>query len=66
MQTPPVIHGSFPYLTSDSRITKVTAIDDLLNIKLSNGIKITPSTNTSTVINPIVLPVVEQSLSDID
>ncbi|NUF26551.1 hypothetical protein [Gilliamella sp. ESL0254] len=44
----------------------MTAIDDLLSIKLSNGIKITPLTNTSTVINPIVLPVVEQSLSDID
>ncbi|OCG07958.1 hypothetical protein A9G13_07075 [Gilliamella sp. wkB178] len=64
--TAQVIHGSQPYLTFDNGVTRVTTTDGLLGIKLSNGARFTPATNTSTASNPIVLPEANQSFADID
>ncbi|OCG09201.1 hypothetical protein A9G13_03910 [Gilliamella sp. wkB178] len=63
--TAQVIHGSQPYLTFDNGVTKVTTTDDLLGIKLSNGARFTPATNTSTAANPIQLPEANQSFADV-
>ncbi|OCG08779.1 hypothetical protein A9G13_01580 [Gilliamella sp. wkB178] len=63
--TAQVIHGTEPYLTFDNGVTRVTTTDGLLGIKLSNGTRFTPATNTSTASNPIVLPEVNQSFADI-
>ncbi|OCG07849.1 hypothetical protein A9G13_06450 [Gilliamella sp. wkB178] len=63
--TAQVIHGTEPYLTFDNGVTKVTTTDGLLGIKLSNGARFTPATNTSTASNPIVLPEANQSFADI-
>ncbi|WP_141670839.1 hypothetical protein [Gilliamella sp. wkB178] len=62
--TAQVIHGSAPYLTFDNGVTKVTTTDDLLGIKLSNGARFTPATNTSAT-TPIVLPNVGETLADV-
>ena len=59
------IHGNPPYLTFDNGVTKVTTTDGLLWITLSDGTHITPATNTSTAVNPIQLPVTNQSFADI-
>ncbi|MCX8728390.1 hypothetical protein [Gilliamella sp. B2838] len=59
------IHGNPPYLTFDNGVTKVTTADGLLWITLSDGTHITPATNTSTAVNPIQLPVTNQSFADI-
>ncbi|OCG08748.1 hypothetical protein A9G13_01420 [Gilliamella sp. wkB178] len=64
--TAQVIHGSQPYLTFDNGVTRVTTTEGLLGIKLSNGARFTPATNTSTASNPIVLPEANQSFADID
>ena len=59
------IQGSAPYLTFDGGRTRAVDTDSLLSITLSNGVQYTPSTNTSSPENPIVLPVAGQSFSDI-
>ncbi|SCC03404.1 hypothetical protein GA0061081_10455 [Gilliamella bombicola] len=60
------IVGSAPYLTFDNGRTKATSTDSLLSIRLHNGRVITPSTNTSSVSNPIKLPYSGNTLDDID
>ncbi|MWN32469.1 MULTISPECIES: hypothetical protein [unclassified Gilliamella] len=62
--TSSVIEGSAPYLTLDGGRTKVTNTDALLVITLPDGTKITPSTNTSSATNPIILSA-EHSFGDI-
>ncbi|MWN06078.1 hypothetical protein [Gilliamella sp. Pas-s95] len=64
MSTSRAIEGSAPYLTFDGGVTKVTTTDTLLAITLPDGTKVTPSTNTSSGINPIILPT-GRTLSDI-
>ncbi len=59
------IYGRAPYLTFDSGRTRVTDINDLLWISLSDGTNFTPTTNNSSV-TPIVLPNAAQSFADID
>ncbi|MWN06653.1 hypothetical protein [Gilliamella sp. Pas-s95] len=60
-----VIEGTLPYLMFDGGWTKVTDTDSLLSIKLQDDRVITPSTNPSSVTNPIILPYVESNLSHI-
>ncbi|SCC35075.1 hypothetical protein GA0061081_1261, partial [Gilliamella bombicola] len=60
------IVGSAPYLTFDNGRTKATSTDKLLSIRLQDGQVITPSTNTSSVSNPIRLPYVGSNLSHIE
>ncbi|MWN05731.1 hypothetical protein [Gilliamella sp. Pas-s95] len=60
------IEGSAPYLTFDGGQTRATSTDSLLSIKLQDGQVITPSTNTSSVSNPIRLPYVGNTLGHID
>ncbi|OCG74921.1 hypothetical protein A9G44_07875 [Gilliamella sp. Occ4-3] len=60
------IRGSAPYLTFDDGVTKVTKTEDLLGIKLSDGRIFTPQSNSSSLTNPIELPVVGQSFIDIN
>ncbi|NUF28020.1 hypothetical protein [Gilliamella sp. ESL0254] len=50
------IHGSAPYFTFDGGRTRVTSRDDFVAITLPDGTRITPSTNTSSATNPIILP----------
>ncbi|SCC29004.1 hypothetical protein GA0061081_11541 [Gilliamella bombicola] len=52
-----VIEGTPPYFTFDAGQVKVTSTDSLLSIKLNGNRLITPSTNTSSPTNPIILPV---------
>lgn len=59
-----VIHGTAPYLTFDGGQTRVTDTNNLLAITLSNGEKITPETNNSSV-TPIVLPNAGESFANI-
>ncbi|MCX8679652.1 hypothetical protein J3U22_08510 [Gilliamella sp. B2865] len=59
------IQGSAPYLTFDGGRTRAVDVNGLLGITLSNGIKYTPSTNTSSSSAPIVLPAAGQSFADI-
>ncbi|OCG14735.1 hypothetical protein A9G24_06265 [Gilliamella sp. App6-5] len=60
-----IIQGSAPYLTFDGGRTKATTTDGLLSITLSDGRTITPSTNTSTVKKPIVLPNVSDTFANV-
>lgn len=60
------IVGTRPYFTFDDGATKSTTIDDLLRIKLSDGTSYTKSTNSSSVSNPIILPVEGQKFTDIE
>ncbi|NUF27177.1 hypothetical protein GYX25_03890 [Gilliamella sp. ESL0254] len=60
------IEGTLPYFTFDGGRTKITNTDSLLFIKLQDGRVITPSTNISSVTNPIRLPYVGSTLGDID
>ena len=60
-----VIKGDAPYLTFDGGHTRVTDTDSLLGIYLSNGDKYTPSSNNSSLNNPIELPNAGQSFADI-
>ncbi|SCB83295.1 hypothetical protein GA0061081_1023 [Gilliamella bombicola] len=60
-----VIEGSAPYLTFNGGRTKATDTDSLLSIRLEDGRVITPSTNTSSVSNPISLPYAGSRLGDI-
>lgn len=65
-QTSSVIQGTAPYLTFDGGLTKSTKLDDsFLSITLSNGTIISPETNTSSPLSPIVLPRVGESFTDI-
>ena len=59
------IEGNAPYFTVDGGHTQVTDTDDLLGISLSNGVKFTPSSNDSSLTNPIELPSAGQSFADI-
>ena len=63
-QTSNAINGDAPYLTFDNWLTRVENIEDALWISLSNGIKYTASTNTSSI-TPIQLPIEGQSFADI-
>ncbi|OCG10259.1 hypothetical protein A9G13_00535 [Gilliamella sp. wkB178] len=66
--TAQVIHGTEPYLTFDNGVTRVTTTDGLLGITISDGTTqttYTPSHNTSTAANPIVLRVANQRFTDI-
>ncbi|OCG03713.1 hypothetical protein A9G19_04815 [Gilliamella apis] len=60
-----IIYGSAPYLTFDGGSTRVTNIEALLWISLSDGRTFTPTTNNSNSTNPIELPVAGQSFNDI-
>ncbi|OCG03054.1 hypothetical protein [Gilliamella sp. wkB112] len=60
------INGSQPYLTFDGGVTKATTTEDLLGITLSDGTRITPATNTSSKENPIELPNLDASFTDIN
>ncbi|MWN05254.1 hypothetical protein [Gilliamella sp. Pas-s95] len=55
-QTSRVIEGGAPYFTFDGGRTRVTSRDDFVAITLPDGTRITPSTNTSSATNPIILP----------
>ncbi|NUF28380.1 hypothetical protein [Gilliamella sp. ESL0254] len=55
-QTTRVIEGGAPYFTFDGGRTRVTSRDDFVAITLPDGTRITPSTNTSSATNPIILP----------
>ncbi|NUF27286.1 hypothetical protein [Gilliamella sp. ESL0254] len=55
-QTSQVIRGSAPYFTYDGGRTRATTTDDLLTITLPNGTRVTPSINTTSAGNPIMLP----------
>ncbi|MDF7666869.1 hypothetical protein PT273_03240 [Orbaceae bacterium ESL0727] len=59
------IEGTPPYLTFDGGVTKVTNIDQLLSITLSNGVNYSLTHNPSSATNPIVLPVAGQTLADV-
>ncbi|MDF7668000.1 hypothetical protein PT273_09120 [Orbaceae bacterium ESL0727] len=65
VKTANAIQGTPPYLTFDGGVTKVTNVDELLAITLSDGTRYTPSTNSSSASNPIVLPVAGQTLADV-
>ena len=60
-----IINGSAPYLTFDGGRSQATNIDALLEISLSNGDKFTPTSNNSSLTNPIELPTAGQSFADI-
>ena len=64
-QTSRVIEGSAPYLTFDGGRTKATNTDTFLAIELPDGRRITQSTNTSSVTNPIMLPSGNYTFNDI-
>ncbi|OTQ54067.1 hypothetical protein [Gilliamella apis] len=64
-KTTNIIYGSAPYLTFDGGRTRVTNTEALLGISLSDGRTFTPTTNNSSLDNPIELPVVGQSFNDI-
>ena len=60
-----VINGHAPYLTFDGGHTRVTNIDELLGITLSDGTIITRATNNSSASNPIELPNAGETFADI-
>ncbi|MWN06298.1 hypothetical protein [Gilliamella sp. Pas-s95] len=62
-KTTRVIEGSAPYFTFDGGRTRVTR-DDLLTITLPDGTRGTPSSNTSSITNPILVRNIS-SLDDI-
>ena len=64
-QTLNIINGNAPYLTFDGGHTKVINTEGLFEITLSNGTKITPTTNNS-LTTPIELPKAGETLADID
>ncbi|MBI0059817.1 hypothetical protein H3T83_01235 [Gilliamella sp. M0320] len=64
-KTTNIIYGSAPYLTFDGGRTRVTNTEALLGISLSDGRTFTPTTNNSSLDNPIELPVAGQSFNDI-
>ncbi|MCO6551386.1 MAG: hypothetical protein J6563_00230 [Gilliamella sp.] len=65
VNTTNTIHGSGPYLTFDGGRTKATNTDTFLAIELPDGRRITQSTNTSSVTNPIRLPSGNYTFNDI-
>jgi hypothetical protein len=58
-----VINGSGPYVAVDG--IRVTNVDEFLSIRLPSGIRIPPSTNTSSASNPIRLQRANVSSNDI-
>ena len=64
-KTTNIINGNSPYLTFDGGHTQATNTDGFLGISLSNGDKYTPTTNNSSLDNPIILPTAGQSFADI-
>ncbi|MCO6550534.1 MAG: hypothetical protein J6580_07610 [Gilliamella sp.] len=64
--TSDTIRGTAPYLTLDDGTTKLTTTDDLLTIKLSDGRIFTPQNNPSSLVAPIKLPNVGDTLADIE
>jgi hypothetical protein len=64
-QSTKVIQGSAPYFTYDGGQTKISTTEELLSIKLSDGQIITPQKNMSSPTNPIELPQLGDSFSDI-
>ena len=64
-KTTNIIYGSAPYLTFDGGRTRITNTAALLGISLSDGRRFTPTTNNSSLANPIELPVIGQSFADI-
>ncbi|MWN31533.1 MULTISPECIES: hypothetical protein [unclassified Gilliamella] len=60
-----IIEGSAPYLTFDGGRSKATNTDTFLAIELPDGRTITPSTNTSSSTNPIMLPSGNFTFNDI-
>ena len=64
-KTSNIINGSAPYLTFDGGRSPAKNIDALLEISLSNGDKFTPTSNNSSLTNPIELPTAGQSFADI-
>ncbi|OCF98601.1 hypothetical protein [Gilliamella apicola] len=64
-KTTNIIYGSAPYLTFDGGRTRITNTEALLGISLSDGRRFTPTTNNSSLANPIELPVIGQSFADI-
>jgi len=65
-KTSNIINGNAPYLTFDGGHSRATNTDALFWISLSNGRKFTPTTNNSSITNPIELPTVGESVADID
>ncbi|NUF26680.1 hypothetical protein [Gilliamella sp. ESL0254] len=59
------IEGSAPYLAFNYGLIKATDTDSLLSIRLEDGRVIRPSSNTSSVSNPISLPRAGSRLGDI-
>ncbi|MDF7671324.1 hypothetical protein PT276_09010 [Orbaceae bacterium ESL0721] len=60
-----IIEGHAPYLSFDNGVTKATNTDELLTIKLSNGVTYSQTNNPSTADNPIELPVIGQTIADV-
>lgn len=60
------IYGHAPYLTLDGGHTRVMDTDGLLGISLSNGTRLTPTTNNSTQSNPIELPNLSETLANVE
>ena len=61
------IQGSAPYFVYKNVGASILAVDTdgLLSIAFNNGVQYTPSTNTSSPENPIVLPIANQPVSGI-
>lgn len=59
------IHGSAPYLTFDSGMTKINDTNSLLGISLSSGTIIKANDDVSSITNPIELPQTSIRFSDI-
>lgn len=67
--TTQTIHGNAPYLTFDGGSTQVSSMDEILSIKLSDGvnyIKYTKNNNPSSESNPILTLVPDVKLKDIE
>jgi hypothetical protein len=60
-----VIEGSAPYLTFDGGVTRADDVGALLGITLPGDINITPSSNGSSLSNPIMLQTTNVRFSDI-
>lgn len=58
------IHGNAPYLTFDGGQTRVTDMNNLLGISLSDGRTYSPNNNSAT--NPIVLPDINETLINVN
>ncbi|MDF7667204.1 hypothetical protein PT273_05000 [Orbaceae bacterium ESL0727] len=59
------IEGQAPYLTFDNGVTQAPDTAPLLTLKLSDGKMCTPTNNQCTEATPMELPVVDQTLHDV-